>query len=271
MFLINQWLATIIAAGLEPFRTWHPVVGLAAASLISALFALVVIDRTAHHDQTESVKRGLAATLLEMVIFNSQLRIVTRSIIRIFVLNLKYLKVSVVPLIATSIPILVLMTHLQGYYGYDGVKPGESALVTIDLVRQDSRADLRIQVPQGIKLSSAVAWIPSLGQAVFRVTPTHPGEYVVNVETGSQVLTKTILASSDRVSRSPTRVRASWRSFLYPAESPLPSNDTVRAISVSYPEWNMDLAGWSFHWSWLFLVMSLLMGAVLKGIGLFRH
>jgi uncharacterized membrane protein YvlD (DUF360 family) len=267
MRIVNDVVAIPIEFVLAPFRAWPPLVGLTLLSIIVGAGALFVVDRTSPHARVSAVKRSLLAALLEIVIFNHDLKAIAKAQLEILKLNLVFLRLSVVPLILTSVPILMLMAHLQGYYGYAGLRPGQFALMTVDLAPEDRRPQLSVEAPDGVRIDSPVVWIPSLGQAICRILPIRDGEYRLTLRLGEETFTKTIVASNDWISRSPARVPAGFDSVLYPAEAPLPRNAMIRRITIHYPERSIDFAGWQVHWTWLFLSLSIGFSFLLKAMG----
>ena len=45
--------------------------------------------------------------------------------------NLTYVRLSLAPMLWMFVPLLLLIAQLQFYYGYDGLVPGQSALVKV--------------------------------------------------------------------------------------------------------------------------------------------
>jgi hypothetical protein len=271
MHIINELLAKSIAFILVPLQAWPPLLGLTVMSIIVGSGALFVVDRTSPHGRVSVVKRSLVAALLEIVVFNHDLRAIGRAQLEILKLNFVFLRLSFVPLLFTSVPILLLMAHLQGYYGYAGLTPGRSALLTIDLAADERRPELALDAPNGVQIESPIVWIPSLGQAICRILPTRAGEYSLTVRLGAETFSKTIVASTGWIPRSPARVPAGLDAVLYPVEAPLPRDGMIRRLSIDYPETSIDIAGWRMHWTWLFLGLSILFSVVLKTMGIFTH
>ena len=271
MRIFNDLLAIPIAFVLVPLKAWHPLVGLTLMSLMVGAGALFVVDRTSPHARITIVKRSIVAALLEIVLFNHDLKAIATAQLEILKLNIVFLRLSVVPFVLTSVPILVLMAHLHGYYGYAGLTPGQSALLTIDLATDDRRPQLTVDAPEGLHVESPAVWIPSLSQAIFRILPVSSGEYDLTLRMGPMAFTKTLVASADWISRSPARVPAGLDAMLYPAEDPLPGDTRIRRISIDYPETNIDIGGWRVHWTWLFLGLSILFSFALKAMGIFTH
>ncbi len=269
MRIINELVAIPIAFVLGPVRGLSPLVGLTLMSIVVGAGALFVVDRTTPHARVAVVKRSLLAALLEIVIFNHDLKTIAKAQLEILKLNLAFLRLSVVPLILTSVPILLLMAHLQGYYGYAGLVPGQSALMTVDLAPSDHRPQISVDAPDGVRIETPVVWIPSLSQAICRIVPTLDGDYRIALRVGEETFTKTVTASTDWISRSPARVPAGLGSMLYPAEDPLPTTTMIRRITIDYPETSIEIAGWRVHWTWPFLTLSVLFSFLLKATGIF--
>ena len=99
MRLANEAIAAAVGFLLYPFRGQPALIGLAAASVLAAAGILLIFKRTANHRQIDAVKRSLMAALLEIALFNHDLRAIGRAQWEIITLNLKLLKLSLVPLL----------------------------------------------------------------------------------------------------------------------------------------------------------------------------
>ena len=53
--------------------------------------------------------------------------------------------------------------------------------------------------------------------------------------------------------------------LLYPAEAALPSDGTFEAITVAYPDANVDVFGFELHWMIIYFALSIVFAFVLRG------
>jgi hypothetical protein len=71
---------------------------------------------------------------------------------------------------------------------------------------------------------------------------------------------------TDRVvRRSPFKIRGFLNQLLYPAEPALPSAGAIDAITVTYPETNINVFGFEIHWMIVFFVLSIVFAFALRG------
>jgi hypothetical protein len=71
---------------------------------------------------------------------------------------------------------------------------------------------------------------------------------------------------TDRVvRRSPFKIRGFVNELLYPAEPSLPSSGAIEAITVTYPEANVDVFGFEIHWMIVFFALSIVFAVALRG------
>ncbi len=100
---------------------------------------------------------------------------------------------------------------------------------------------------------------------MWRITPQAAGDYELRLNIGGQTFTKTLHVSSRVARRSPSRLEPGLvNTILYPAEPPLPADAPVTAISVTYPERDIDVFGWGLNWMVVFFVLSIVFAFALR-------
>ena len=265
MHLINALLADALAAVLSPFRSAPALIGLTLVAVLSAAGVLLVIGWAPYQARIARLKRALVAALYEMMLFNHDLRAIARAQVQIFALTGQFVVLSLVPLVLTSVPMLMVMAHLNGYYGYAGLTPGEPVLMTIQM-NPGPRPRVDIEAPDGLAVTTPVVWIPSLNEALCFLVANRVGEYVMTVRVDSQPITKTVVASDAWVARSPVRTAGGFASLVYPAERPLSMGQRVTRVSLDYADRDLRMWNRDIHWSWVFLVLSIISAFSLKGV-----
>jgi len=276
MSVLNGALRAIFDGLLYPFRDLHPMIGLALVSLLAALLVLLVFRYTTDQRALAAVKRQVHAGFYELRLFADDppaLLAVQWDLLR---RNLRYLRLSLVPMTVLIVPFVLVIAQLQFHYGYRGLRGGEPALVEVRLdpgwradpavVRSPSgRPDIHLTPPAGVRVESSAVWAPSREEMTWRVGVDTPGQHLLAVEIAGRTLTKTLDASDRILRRSPARLRAGFLDqLLYPAEPPLPADVPVRAITVTCPEASITLLGISTHWLVWFFVLSLLFAFALR-------
>lgn len=274
MSAVNALLRAVFDAALLPFSGLHPLVGLGVVSLLTSIGMLLVFKRTSAQDRLAAVKRRIHAGLFEIRLFNDDLVAILRAQLDILRANLTYLRLSLLPMLWVIPPLTLVIAQLQFHYGYDGLKPGQSALLEVQLAAAGepaaqapgTRPSASLEVPDGLRVETPALWIPSRQQLVWRLAADRHGDYAVTVRVGEAAEAKTVRAVEGVVRRSPIRVGTGFvDQLLYPAEPPLPSRSPIRSISLSYPERDVDVFGWGVHWMIVFFALTMVFALVLRG------
>ena len=162
MHTLNTILGYLFGAIMFPFRDW-PLVGLVLISVVVSVGILLIFKKVSNQDRIDAVKRQIQAALFEIRLFNDDLGAIFRAQGSILRNNLTYLGLSLVPLAWMIIPFILLTAQLQFHYGYRGLRPGEGALVKVQLaedwrdavpagVEASERPPMSLEIPAGIEL-----------------------------------------------------------------------------------------------------------------------
>ena len=281
MSFVNAVLRAVFDAALGPFAALSPIVPVTLAALLSGIFALLVYRWTSNQEALAAVKRRLFAHLLEVRLFNDDLRAVLAAQLRLLRENLTYLRLNLVPLLWMIVPFMLVIAQLQFHYGYEGVEVGDRTLLVVDLAATDSedaaavgaepRPPIEIEAPPGVAVETDGVWIPSLRQVVWRLRAEEPGDHELTVSTGGEAFAKSLFVADPEggarwVRRSPTRRRAAiLDQLLYPAEPSLPRGGPVERIDVQYAAASISFFGlFDVHWLIAFLVLSIALAFALR-------
>ena len=267
MAWINAALAGLLDIVLAPILGLPPLVSLLILSLVTAAAMLPVVARTSNQKRIAQTKRGIHASLLEVRLFNDDLRAVMRALGDALRHNMIYLQLSLVPLAWLAIPLALIVMHLQPFYGYAGLTPGLPALVKVELRNSPNRTDVAsaaLEAPAEIRVETDAVRLASSNEILWRIVPTAIGEYTLTVRMGTTTATKTVHVSDHPARRSPRRVSAgSEDQLLYPSERPLFADSAIAAITVTYPESTVSVLGWRVHWMVVYAVLSMACALVL--------
>jgi uncharacterized membrane protein (DUF106 family) len=270
MQILNTILGSIFGAVMLPFRNW-PMLGLVLISAVVSVGILLIFKKVSNQERIEGVKRKIHAALFEIRLFNDDLGAIMRSQFDILLHNLSYLRLQLFPLLFILPPVVLIMAHLQPYYGYSGLEVGEPVLLKVEMQRPDGgdtefllddKPAWQLEVPAGLELDSPGVWIPSKGEMVWRLAATEPGDYELQVKTGGETFAKSVRVTEETVRRSPMRVSSMADQFLYPVEKPFAKSDPIRSISVAYPEDPEVLL--MPRWMWIFFILTIVFAFALR-------
>jgi uncharacterized membrane protein (DUF106 family) len=252
MTLLNAALTRVADVVLGPLAGLPAAVVILGAALVSALVVLLIMRWTSNQAALAAVKRRIHASLLEMRLYNDDVRALLRAQGEVLRHNLVYVGHSLVPLVITAVPLILVIAQLQAWYGYVGLPLGEPTIVTAD-VPADAAATLPVLEGTGWDQSGTPRYFPTLGQVAWRVVPRQPGAHTLRVILSGRAIEKSAFVeaagTTTTARRSPMREGASFLGqLLYPSEPPLDAASAVRAIRLPYRDRALSIAGIETHW-----------------------
>lgn len=267
MTVVNALLRPVFDVLLFPFRALPPIVGLLVVSLVAAIGMLIVFKKTSDQARLEAVKRQIHACLFELRLFSDDLPAILRAQGEILRHNLRYLGLSIVPMLVMIVPLVFVIAQLQFHYGYRGLRPNEDFLVKVRL--EEGRADVRpaasLDAPSGLTVETPPVWIPTERELAWRLRAERWGDYELKVRVDGQEYAKTAQVSRVVRRRSPVRLAPGFvNQILYPAEDPLPEESPVASITVGYAEEAVSVLGFAVNWLVLFFVLSVAFAFALR-------
>lgn len=267
MSLINTPLRALFDALLYPFREMTPWVTLLPISFVTAIGLLLIFKRTSNQDAIEDVKAKIASGLFEIRLFNDDLRTMFVAQGQILRRALTYMRLSLVPMLWTLPPLVLVIAQLQFHYGYDGFAPGESTQLHVTL-KPDAvtsvKPDVRIDAPDGIEIVEPAVWVPTLHEMVWRVEVTGRGSYELGLSLAGSEATKLIDSTELITRRSPIRSRGFLDELIYPAEPALAADGPFETITLNYADAEISLFGFGLHWLIWFFVISIVFAFALR-------
>ena len=135
MHTLNTILGYLFGAIMFPFRDW-PMVGLILISAVVSVGILLIFKKVSNQDRIDAVKRKIQASLFEIRLFNDDLGAILRSQMDILRHNLSYLRLQLFPLLFILPPVLVIMAHLQPFYGYQGLEVDQPVLFKVEMQKE---------------------------------------------------------------------------------------------------------------------------------------
>lgn len=254
---LNAFLGRIADAVLGPLQGLPPLVVMLGLAFVTALVVLAVMKASSDQAKMADAKRHIHADLLEMRLYNDDVRALLRAQGALLRHNGAYLWLSFVPVLITALPLTLAIAQVQTWYGYTGLPAGQPALVTADL-RGDAPVELPTLDAPGVDIDGVPMYFPTLHQVVWRVVPREAGPHVVRVRVGGGAAVDKSLHVGDAIARrSPAREAADLLTLLlYPSEAPVPADSPIAAVRVDYGERSMRVLGLDLHWLVVYLAAS---------------
>ena len=269
MAAVNEVLTRVLDALLWPAARFAPVTALVLLSVATAVLVLLVFKWAADQAALSAAKDQVQAAVFEMRLFNDDLAAMFRAQGEVLSSVLRYVRLSLVPTLWLTIPIAVLMLHMDFHFGYTGLAVDAPALVEArfdgSLVPSSGMTSASLDVPDAISLETPGVVLPSAREIVWRIRPRRAGAFIVTVHLGEAAIGKTLVVSDRVVRRSPVRPAAGFLSqVLQPSEPPLPDGTGLAAVTVDYPERPFIVAGWDIGWVGVYLGLTLVFVLLLK-------
>ena len=238
METLNATLRAVFDAIQNPLASVPVWVGLLLWSIPVTVFALWVFKVTSNQDRITAVKAKIYACLFEIRLFNDDIRAIFRAQWEIIGHVLHYQMLALKPMIWIFPPLILIMIQLHAFYGFRGLEPGESAIVTATMKAEDTtRPNVELRVPEGVILETPGIWAPDLHQMAWRIKAEKAGDFQLNLEHQGMTQSKNLRVTQSAVRLSPERPSRSFFDQLeWPSEQPLPPDSSLATITLGYPE-----------------------------------
>jgi uncharacterized membrane protein (DUF106 family) len=264
--LFNSLMRGIVGGFGGLFGALHPLISLTLISVITGIGMLWVFARTSNQKKIERTKKRLQAYLLELRLFGDDLSLVWKSQKNLLTGNLRYMALMLQPALFLTIPVVVLMIHMDAFYGWTPLPVGESAVITVqtDEMLTSSTAAPTLEAPPGIVVETPPVRALRAGQFSWRIRAEQPVDGVLAFEWNGARFEKSIAAGTPWRYLSLRRVRSTWDALWNPGEDRL-NAPSIQWVEAPYPPATIGLAGIELHWMIWFLLISVITAYLLKG------
>ena len=266
MELFNRSLSLATDLVMAPLQRLSPSTSLLLLSAAMGLLFLLVFRLISNQAAIGSLRRRMAAHLLEFRLFQHSLGIQWSALSRMLLANLIYLRFAGRPLLLMMVPLGLALIHLNPWYGYQPLEPDQTALVTLKLAGEGDLSRVRLETGDGLELVGRPLRSPHSGEVNWSVRPRRPGTQVLTFLFEGRQVRKQIVTSSQALARvsAVTPSRKFWDVLQHPGEPPLPPDSFAERISVDYPSRRIGLLGWETHWLVFLLIVSTLAALAFK-------
>lgn len=267
---LNRVVGSLFKLIFLPFSSLNPWMAMLVISLLTALLMLLIYKKTSDQDGIRRVKNRIKASLLEIRLYQNDLRTQLVSQKELLAANLQYLLYNLRPLLVMIVPIFLILAQLNLWFASRPPAPGETFLLkarfikTVDL----ERLRLDLEAPDGLLVETPPVRIIDEAEVAWRLRVTGPvGEPLV-IQVNGERYQKTLPAGKSRLSRvSTVRVKKNlWQELIYPGERPLPADSLLKRIELTLEPQRLNLLGIGFHWLVAYFLLSIILGLALKGL-----
>jgi uncharacterized membrane protein (DUF106 family) len=270
MWIFNSVLGKIFDALFLPFRSMSPWVGMILISFLTGLLMLFVFKWTSNQKGIQKVKNRIKAHLLELRLFKDSLSQSLRSQGNILRCNLTYISYSAKPMLVMIIPLVLILIQLNFWFGYESLKPNQSAILKIKLTEDQNplETQIAVQPSSGLVMESPTLRIEESREINWRFSATQAGIQRFTITINGETVTKKVSVAQKPLSKiSPLKTNKKFiDQIMYPTESPINSQIPIKSIEVQYPPKSMSLFGWNLHWIIVYFALSIIFGFAFKGV-----
>lgn len=242
-----------------------PLAIVVVLSLVVGLLMVVLFGYTSDQKAIGVAKNQLKAHLLAVRLYRDQIPVVMGSYGKILRGTGQYLKLAFKPLLYVIVPITLLVVQIDRYLGHTPVTANTPFLLTVRLTGNNALNDVSLELPHGIITTAPPVHVLASNEIVWRLMGSREGKYEVRVVAAGQSAAKSVCVGSDLARISTVRFRGHfWARMIVSAEPSLPENGPIESIAISYPDRNIEVAGYGMNWIWLFFILSMVAGFIFK-------
>lgn len=245
---LNHAVSHVFDLFLSPLDSIGRPFALVLTSAVFGVIAIVLFKHVSAQRRIKAAKDKIKAHLIEIRIYQDDLAIVGKAIGKVLARNFQYLALNLAPFVPLSIPFVIVLAQLVVRYGYapaevhgpdQAILPGRGSMIEVELSSERAAevAELRIELPEGVRALSPLVRVPAEGRAFQEVAATAPGSRAVRfVLPGGEHAEKEFSAGTWSRPLQPERGTGLFSALLWPAEDSFSEDSPFRRIRVEYPE-----------------------------------
>jgi hypothetical protein len=263
---IVNWFIDCILLVVHVFFSFVPrLAGLTVLAAAMGAAMLWVFGRTSNQERMKQVKRRVQAGLLELRIFVDEPAISLRAQRGLIAANLNYLVLALRPALWMTVPIALLVIHLEAFYGRAPLPLGEPALVTMRMTADwiPSAPPPVLITPSNVAILGAPVRVEAAREVSWRILPHSPVSDRLIFRYNGQEVAKWMEAGDRQRYVTGRRVRSGWETLLSPGESRMRS-DFAEWIEIRYPAADLRIFGLHVNWLAWFVIVSMVAALLLK-------
>ena len=263
----NTFFCVVIGGYASLFGDLHPLLSLTPLSIAIGVVMLWVFGLTSDQNAIEKTKKRLQAYLLELRLYGDDPAMIWQSQKNLLITNFRYMGLMLKPAIYLTVPMVVLLFHLDSFYGLKPLRISEPMVVTVQVsgeIANDTVAPI-LTAPTGITVETPAVRALEPGQFSWRIRPTQETSGDLKFAWAGHGSWEKSIASGDHWQYlNYRRVNASLESLMHPGENLL-GVAGIEWVEILYPAATIGLWGVDLHWLIWFFVISMVSAYLLKG------
>ncbi|MBN2198272.1 MAG: hypothetical protein JW747_00315 [Candidatus Aminicenantes bacterium] len=267
---VNSVLNTIFNWLLFPFSRMNPWWGMIFMSLLTGLLLLLIFRLASDQKAIRLTKDRIKAHLLEFRLYKDSLAATGRAFGGILLRNLRYLGLTLKPLLVMIIPLALILIQLNARFGYRPLEPGEAFILKVKTAEGTNplETDISIAPSSAYVVETPPLRIAEEREVNWRLRAVAGGRQTLTLMLNDSLLSKTLdVGPAGLKILSPRRPGGSVLDVLLnPGEKPLAGGSKLSAVEIAYPPARFSLFGLPLHWLLVFFALSMVFGLGLKGL-----
>lgn len=267
MGLINLILKKLIELLFLPWKNLSPWIALIFISFLTGLLLVAVYKAFSNQQAIKIAKNRIKAHLLELRLFSDDFIVSLRAQGQLLYWNFKYFLQALRPLLVMIIPLFLLLSHLNLWFAWQPLKPGERTIVKIKLKEtiDPLQVNVILEATEGYEVETPPLRIEAEKEINWRIRALKSGQFDMPIIINQQRITKEIVIGHDALKRLSSVRPASGllQQLMAPGEKPL-SNSSLKEIVVAYPPRRFNFLGLKIHWLVAYFILSIIAGFILK-------
>jgi hypothetical protein len=265
MDVFNAVFNALLLLFFAAFSWAPPVMSLTLIAALAGAGMLWVFRRTSDQTRMKAVKRRVYASLLELRVFADEPAVSWRAQKSLFAANFRYIGLALRPTLVMSVPLAVLLIHLEAFYGRAPLPVGRETTVTMAMrgPLDSQKPAPQLEASAQVAVETPPVRVVDKRQVSWRIRPMIGGSAQLLFTVDGKPVRKTI-ESGDVQRFIPGRSVSSGIAFVWNPNEKRIASPEVEWIEVRYPEAWIDVFGLRLNWIVWFLVVSMVSALLLK-------
>ena len=267
MDVINRVITGFFNLLFWPLAPLPPIWALTVVSVFTGAVMVWIFGRVSRQEQIGGIKDRIRGNLFGVRLYQHEIGVVMRLQKQILADTMRYMALSVAPMLVLLIPMFLIMVQLNLHFASRPLRPGEQAVVRISVADPTVlNRPMSLKGDESFVVETPPVRIASEKEAAWRIRAVRPGHHSLKVQIGDQQVEKALDIGAGWTAVSPLRT-ASWiDSLLYPSEPRLSRQAGISAVEVLYRPLPLQVLGWGVDWLVFFFIISVAASFALKGV-----
>ncbi len=266
MDLFNSAIRAAVEGYVRLFGDAHPLVSLIPLSIAIGIAMLWVFGKTSNQKAIARQKKKVQAYLLELRLFGDDPGMLWKAQKALVIGNFKYIGLMFKPAIYLTLPMVVLLFHLDAVYGIAPIAEGRTAIVTVQAAGRlaNTTPVPTLTAPAGVEIETPGVRALDEGQFSWRIRANAVTDGALQFAWDGKQWEKSITTGGGSQYVSYHRGSSALESIATPGE-PLLHVEQIESVDITYPAIEIQTGDIRLHWLVWFLVVSMAAAYGLKG------